>query len=354
MRTHATTASKAAPIRLTKFNPHTQLDPARCFIGINGRPNSGKTILTIDLIRSMADKVDDILVVSESLSIIRKLRQHDHIHPLSFVHVTDFPKGSLPNQMKWEDPNAPFDAVRHITNFIKNVQERFDRYQIEKRVPRRVLLVLDDCGFDKTRLNTKWMKQLFSNYRQMGIGLMIICQNLYQLPKDGRQNLTHAATFRVLGEAKVKEMWKAYFDAIDKMPLFRSILHHATAPPKAFLRELRSQKLSDEEMDTAISEGPRGVLIIDMQIMSNADHFTKAIKYFVADGNAADDSSWRVGNPNYHRMADEWFKDEAQLQRLQEAEFEERCMQTREVYDDEKSTFQDYDDEYEEDSVILD
>jgi len=282
-----------------KFKPKNHIT-SESFIAINGRPGSGKTTLAIDLtyhIHSMG-LCDGILLVTESLKTIKLL--NPHIPALSFVHVVNErdPQSELPNQMKWTQ------AELFVTNWLDSCRTRHDKYIRLGKEPKRYLLILDDCGFDRARLSSKMMLRVYNNFRQVGIIPMIICQELYQLHKDGRQNVTHAFSFRLLSEKQHKDMWGAYFSIMD-FKTFRSVIKKATAPPKGYLEIGKKKNLDKCAMVEYKKKGPRGVLVYDGWRASNAEQWSDCV-FFYYPSYAICKEVWKFGNALYFTLSDEW------------------------------------------------
>lgn len=284
---------------LHRFAPAKHIT-GESFIAINGRPGSGKTTLAIDLTYhiNQISLCDGILLVTESLKTIKLLEPH--IPSLSFVHVVNRrdPLSGLANQMQWSR------AEVFIDGWLDSCRARHDKYIREGKVPKRYLLILDDCGFDRARLGSKMMLRIYNNFRQVGVIPMIICQELYQLHKEGRQNVTHCFSFRLLSEKQHKDMWAAYFSIMD-FKAFRAVMHKATAPPKPFIEQLERQNLSQEELVEAKRRGPRGCVVYDGWRAANADTWADCVFFYYPSYELCK-QPWQFGNPLYFRLSEEW------------------------------------------------
>lgn len=287
---------------VTKFVPANHITE-ESFIAINGRPGSGKTTLAIDLTYHInaSGLCDGILLVTESLKTIKLLQPH--IPALSFVHVVNRrdPNSGLPNQMQW------VNAETFINSWLDMCRARHDRYVREGKVPKRYLLILDDCGFDRARLGSKMMLRIYNNFRQVGVIPMIICQELYQLHKEGRQNVTHCFSFRLLSDKQHKDMWQAYFGIMD-FKTFKAVMHKATAPPRQFVEQLERRNLRPEEMVEAKRRGPRGCIVYDGWRAANAETWNDCV-FFYYPSYALCKSDWLFGNPLYFSLSKKWMPD---------------------------------------------
>ena len=285
-----------------RFNPPKHIT-GESFIAINGRPGSGKTTLAIDLtyhIHRMG-LCDGILLVTESLKTIKLLQPH--IPQLSFVHVVNRrdPESTLPNQMPWNQ------AEVFINSWLDLTRARHDKYIRTDRTPKRYLLILDDCGFDRARLGSKMMLRIYNNFRQVGVIPMIICQELYQLHKEGRQNVTHCFSFRLLSEKQHKDMWSAYFGIMD-FKVFKSTMKKATAPPKRFLEALERENLTADQLVERKRRGPRGCIVYDGWRAANADVWSDCV-FFYYPSFEVSQQEWRFGNALYFRLSEQWMEE---------------------------------------------
>ena len=272
------------------------------FIAINGRPGSGKTTLALDLTHHINEIgiCDGILLVTESLKTIKLFEPH--IPKLSFVHVVNSSEGGvragLTNQMPWHRAEA------FVNQWLDVCRKRHDRYVQREETPKRYLLILDDCGFDRKRLSSKMMLRVYNNFRQVGVIPMLIMQELFQLHKEGRQNVTHAFTFRLLSEKQHKDLWSAYFAMMDYR-VFKSAMKKATAPPPAFLKKLKEEQLTKEELVERKRRGPRGCLVYDGWRAANAESWPDCV-FFYYPSHAVASLDWKFGNEIYFTLSEHW------------------------------------------------
>lgn len=286
---------------LTRFVVANHITP-ESFIAINGRPGSGKTTLAIDLAYRINEMniCDGILLVTESLKTIKLFESH--IPALSYVHVVNsadtIQTSGLSNQMPWSRAEA------FVDQWLDVCRKRHDRYVQRSEVPKRYLLILDDCGFDRKRLSSKMMLRVYNNFRQVGVIPMLIMQELFQLHKEGRQNVTHAFTFRLLSESQHKNLWNSYFNMME-FKTFKSAMKKATAPPQAFTDRLKREELSPEELVERKRRGPRGCLVYDGWRAANAETWTDCV-FFYYPTHAVAFTEWKFGNALYFALSDRW------------------------------------------------
>ena len=165
-------------------------------------------------------------------------------------------------------------------------------------------------AFDRARLGSKMMLRIYNNFRQVGVIPMIICQELYQLHKEGRQNVTHCFSFRLLSEKQHKDMWSAYFGIMD-FKVFKSTMKKATAPPKRFLEALERENLTADQLVERKRRGPRGCIVYDGWRAANADVWSDCV-FFYYPSFEVSQQEWRFGNALYFRLSEQWMEENPQ------------------------------------------
>jgi hypothetical protein len=265
---------------LKRFKPEQKLN-VDSLIVINGRPNSGKTTALVDFVAASSKFLDGMLLVTESAKCIQYFKKH--IPLTHYIHVvgsidTDHP---LPNQMVWDD------AAKYIEKtWIPSIRKRYDKYVSRGKDPLYYGLVLDDLGFDKKRLDTHWMHNIYSNHRQMGIVPYIVCQDMMQFPSTARGQISHAVTFRCIQDDQVKKLQKNYFNHLPPAE-FKKVLFKATEPP-------------------VDNPKRKGCLVMDMQEANemSADDPLYPLYWYRADVNTTN-KQWFIGNPVYFSAAEQ-------------------------------------------------
>lgn len=289
---------------LHSFKPKVQID-AQSFLAINGKPGSGKSTLAIETLAHLSkmDDIDGVLVASESINTICDLVNNDHIHKLSYLHIVEHKEAdsTYANQFLWNE------AENFISDWLNKCRKRYENDRLTGRKPRRMVLVLDDCASDKKQLSSKMMMRIYSNFRQLGVVPIIITQELYQLPKVARNNVTHIFTFPIQNANGLRQMYDAYFSIVGNRKRFERLMRIACAPPKKFLDSI--EHLSRAQQLEHRRRGPRGVLVYDTRYGAGADVFTDCCYYYYPKYKYINDVKWRIGRKIYFDMANALYQD---------------------------------------------
>jgi hypothetical protein len=152
-------------LRVKKFNP-AEIKPNRILFLI-GRRGSGKSSMMIDILRQMP-KTDFVFAMAPTDDTLKSLAE--------FV-----PKSCL---------FAAFDQEKLDRMLI------LQRELIERGKTRTILLILDDCLYQKGVLTSKAMTDVSYNGRHLNISLVITCQYLMDIPVSIRTNIDYVCTMR--------------------------------------------------------------------------------------------------------------------------------------------------------------
>lgn len=124
------------------------------------------------------------------------------------------------------------DIESRLTAMYQNQQE----LQIKKKlghIPRdtdlRILIVLDDIGFDRKILNCNIIQEIIMNGRHRDILLIISLQNLMQLSSQLRSNCDYIICLKEAGNNILKNLYNNFFAAFEKQSQFKIAFDACTA-----------------------------------------------------------------------------------------------------------------------------
>lgn len=128
--------------------------------------------------------------------------------------------------------------VPSLTRVFENQKDLFIRKEL-KQVPQeaniRLVLVLDDCAYDKKIMNSKVLREIFFNGRHYGIILIVTLQYLMALQVDMRSNVD---TVFFLAEnvkknrERIHDQFCAFFDEYSE---FQAVFTTCTSNYEAFV-----------------------------------------------------------------------------------------------------------------------
>lgn len=106
---------------------------------------------------------------------------------------------------------------------IEKIIQDQERFKDEGEYVPNVLIVMDDCGFDRAALKSKVMANLFKNGRHYNIFFIVLLQYAIDMPPDLRSNVTYVcAAYDGTYETRVK-LWKNFFGMFQKMDAFEAV-----------------------------------------------------------------------------------------------------------------------------------
>ena len=128
------------------------------FIVLIGKRNSGKTTLLKDLCYHLRDDIDLAIAVSPTDEANQSFQT---LLPAAFI---------------FREPDE-----KHLERIMEH-----QRDQLKKKKVKNLLLILDDCAFDKNFFNTKAFRQLAFNGRHLRITVILTLQYAVSIPPSIR------------------------------------------------------------------------------------------------------------------------------------------------------------------------
>lgn len=186
-------------LRVKKFEPDT-MKPHRLIL-IVGKRGTGKSILQRDLMYFLKDKVDFAMAMSPTEESLDMFRQHMHESWL----YNNFSGGKL-------------DAML-------NVQRDLAKQKKQKSI----LLMLDDCCYDKKIMKGETMRYIHCNGRHVNLTFCNAVQYCMDLTPDLRSQIDYIFCMRENIISNRMKLWKYFFGMFEKYEDFSKVMDKCTA-----------------------------------------------------------------------------------------------------------------------------
>lgn len=204
--------------KLTKFPVIDQCFSRTNFTIVTGLMGQGKTTLAVQMINSLYGHVfGDIYVVMPEDSIA------------SIPDKSNFTKHLDPDEHLYHEYNE--DTLNAIYEKLKS-NSADGNYS---------LLLLDDFGNDyKNKACEKLLNRIIIRMRHLRCCVMILAQNIYQLPKKMREVASNLVTYN-LGKAQMEKIFREFMNM--KEAEFLEVMRLYKDPHDYLLLNIRKQKL---------------------------------------------------------------------------------------------------------------
>jgi hypothetical protein len=184
-----------------------------------GTMGSGKTSLAINLMRGPLHKCYHNIYV-----IIPEISLHS-IAPKDNIFVN----------------NIPEDYVYHEYN-EDTLTEIYDKLIEHANDNEFSLLLIDDMGalFRKDKTAEVVLNRMITKMRHIKTTIMLLAQNVYQLPKKWREIATNLITYN-LGKSQMEKIFNEFYDYDEKQ--YKQIMKLYKAPHDWLLLNLKHKRL---------------------------------------------------------------------------------------------------------------
>jgi hypothetical protein len=115
-----------------------------------------------------------------------------------------------------------------------------------------ILIVMDDCGFDKEFMTGDALNELIMNGRHYGVTLLMCLQHLYQLAPVARSNMDYFCIIGCPSNRDIIKLSQEYASCYTTKQ-FREIVKQCTSPQLVTNDSTRKDDTSDEERDDNVS-----------------------------------------------------------------------------------------------------
>lgn len=206
-------------LRIKKFDPRTIRGPRIFFI--LGKRNTGKSCLMRDLLYHMP-RPDFVLAMAPTEDTLDMFRE--------FI-----PEGCIFDHFSQNKLDQTVEVQRELVNRGKK---------------RSVLIILDDCLYQKGVLKSTTMRNIFFNGRHDNISLMCAAQYMMDIDVSLRTNIDYIFTMRENILTNRQKLYKYYFGQFSKFDEFDKVMTACTQDYKTLVLDgtVSSTTASDSVM----------------------------------------------------------------------------------------------------------
>lgn len=247
-------------IRIKKFNPDTIKEHRITFL--IGKRHTGKSSLMLDILSKMPNP--------------------------------DFILGFSPTDDTLETFKTFMPTACIFSAFSQEKLERLlslQRELIRRGKKRSVLLILDDCLYQKNVLKSTAMRDLFFNGRHLNVGLICACQYLMDISPELRTNIDYLCTMRESTISNRQKLHKFFFGQFARFDEFDKVMSACT------------QNYSSLIMDSTIASTKSSDCIFWYRASLNIPSF-------------------RLGKPSIWKLSTKFEKSEDEVRRQQSLQFQ--------------------------------
>lgn len=239
-------------VRIKKFDPRTVKEHRISFL--IGKRHTGKSVLMVDLLSKMTppDFVMGFSPTDDTIEVFKKF----------------MPQTCIFNQFSHEKLERLLSLQREL---------------IRRGKKRSVLLVLDDCLYQKGVLKSQAMRDLFFNGRHLNVGLICACQYLMDIAPELRTNIDYLFSMRENTICNRQKLHKYFFGQFARFDEFDSVMSACT------------QNYSALVMDSTISSTKREDCIFWYRACTSSPDFKlgKSVIWKLAEKNMKSDEEMR-------------------------------------------------------------
>ena len=191
-------------IRVRKFNPSTIKESRILFL--LGKRHTGKSVLMKDLLYHMP-RPDYVLAMAPTEDTLKMYREF-------------LPESCIFDHFSQEKLERVVSLQRELVNRGKK---------------RTVLILLDDCLYQKGVLKSTAMRSIFFNGRHDHISLMCAAQYMMEVDVSLRTNIDYIFTLRESILTNRQKLYKYYFGQFSKFEEFDKVMTACTQDYKALV-----------------------------------------------------------------------------------------------------------------------
>lgn len=194
-------------VRLKRFDPTTI--KAHRIIILVGKRGTGKSVLQRDLMYHMRDSVDFGLAMTPTEETAEMFRQH-----------------------------MPHDWVYNAFSTAKlDTMLSLQRELVKHKRARRLLLMLDDCMYDKKILKGLGIRDLFMNGRHLNVCMCNAMQYVMDMGPDLRTQVDYIFALRENIISNKQRLWKYFFGMFEKYEDFGKVMDKCTEHHSAIVMD---------------------------------------------------------------------------------------------------------------------
>ena len=167
-----------------------------------GKRGTGKTVLLQDLCYHMRDKIDYALGFSPTEDCNETLSKF------------------IPDSMVYSEYRED------VLTDLMDLQKRM--WRIKGKSGYRVLIILDDCCYDKKILRSKVIREIFMNGRHRHVTLVIAVQYVMDMPPDLRTQVDYVFALRENVIKNRERLYLQFFGFFNKYKHFATVMDSCT------------------------------------------------------------------------------------------------------------------------------
>jgi hypothetical protein len=185
-------------LKLAKFNIH-QMKPNRICLLV-GKRGTGKSTLMEDVMFWLRDSVCMGVAFTPTEESACMFRRH------------------IPE---------PFIYNAYSSSAVESII-RTQRALCRKQKPKKILMALDDCMYDKKILKSVETREIFMNGRHLQLSILIACQYIMDLGPDLRTNVDYVFALRENIISNRQRLWRYFFGMFPKYEDFAAVMDACT------------------------------------------------------------------------------------------------------------------------------
>ena len=194
-------------VRLKRFDP-TTIKPHRIILVV-GKRGTGKSVLQRDLMYHMRNAIDFGLAMTPTEETADMFRQH-------------MPDDWIYNGFS----TAKLDTMLAL-----------QRELVKHKKARSLLLILDDCMYDKKILKGIGIRDLFMNGRHLNICMCNAMQYVMDMGPDLRTQVDYIFALRENIISNKQKLWKYFFGMFEKYEDFAKVMDKCTENHSAIVMD---------------------------------------------------------------------------------------------------------------------
>lgn len=169
-----------------------------------GKKNTGKSVLISEILYYLTkQKVPRACVFSATEESNRFFCKH------------------IPDTFIFDDSEVE-NRLEMIVQDQKNLLMKKELGQISADTDLRIVIVLDDIGYNRGALKSKIVKFIFMNGRHYDITLILALQHVMQLTPDLRANCDYVICLKESNQRVLKNLYDNFFGIFDKQSHFKN------------------------------------------------------------------------------------------------------------------------------------
>ena len=195
-----------------------------------GKRNTGKSVLSLDMLYHQRNNIPVAVVVSGTEEGNGTYKKY------------------VPDLMVYSDYDQ--EILERVITRQKKMLKRLNAAttaQERERINPHVLVLLDDCMFDKSIMKSKVMRYLVMNGRHLKLSLSLTCQYAIDIGPDIRANIDFIFVLRENITANREKLYKNFFGIFSDFNEFCTVLDACTSNFECLVLDntSRSNKIED-------------------------------------------------------------------------------------------------------------